>query len=405
MRESTAARADPAARTAVSSTAPASTPGIERRARIKDAGSDTDAPAAATNQTAGSTADPSLLLPVQPAPLPDAVKAPAVPPSVVAETASRSEPAPHAVGGVHRTSGPILAPSLSRAAADGVDQPAAGMATASVPAHLAEADPSRGRKSTPAPAPASVDVVVAARAAPATSGSAGSVPVSHPSPPVAAVAATDDAAAGSPASSIAAGAEALQPVLGTAAPSSSPVREAAAAREGDPASVATAQVAPAMISLASRTDGSNEIRISLHPRDLGQVEIRLIRGSDGSTSVTVVADRPETLQELAQNAHHLHAALDAASLPAEGRTLDFASASAFTPDRGQNDASGQRSAADQAPGHGGSGERGSGQDRAWSQDRQRAAGSDVNADSSIYGAAAPISSRRQWRFNGLNITA
>ncbi len=258
------------------------------------------------------------------------------------------------------------------------------------------------RKSVRPAQPVSVDEAGAVRAPPSASRVAGREPISHSSSAVAAAPGSHDAAAGI-AMNRAMADVALPPAGAAAAPTGLPVRELASTPASAPASPVAAQVAPAIISLATHTDGGNEIRISLHPLDLGQVEIRLVRGSDGSTSVTVAADRPQTLQELAQNAHHLHTALDAASVPSGGRTLDFVAASATTSDQSQNDAGGQGSRADQDPSGGASGDRGSSRDRAWLQDRQQVAG-EGHRGSNI-GTPASISPGRQWQFNGLNITA
>ena len=83
------------------------------------------------------------------------------------------------------------------------------------------------------------------------------------------------------------------------------------------------QVAPALVALATDSKGASTLTVSLHPRDLGEVQIHLVRARDGATSLTVTADRAETLQQLAQNAHQLHAALDAADLPSSHRIVTF----------------------------------------------------------------------------------
>ena len=248
---------------------------------------------------------------------------------------------------------------------------------------------------------AAADGIAAVRAPPLTAQPMTREFVPHSSPALAA--ASHDAAANVAMSSITADAVLQPPPAATAAPATSLVREMAPATAGVPAPPVAAQVAPAMISLANRTDGSNEIRISLHPLDLGQVEIRLVRGRDGSTSVTVAADRPQTLQELAQNAHHLHVALDAASVPTIGRSLDFVAASGSVSDRSQNDMGGQTSAAGQHLGDA-SGDRGPGQERARLQDRHLGSGTDGKEDAGI-GAPPARSSGRRWQYNGLNITA
>ena len=165
---------------------------------------------------------------------------------------------------------------------------------------------------------------------------------------------------------------------------------------------ATSQVAPAVISLATRTDGSNEITVSLNPRDLGQVEVHLIRGSDGTTSVSITASNPETLQELSQNVHHLHAALDAANIPVDGRNLSFNATPAAATGQGQGDPTGRGAATAHDGSNGGSGGQDPGQGRAWQQNR--ATRSDSN-DNDTYIPPAPLATRKSWQLSGLNITA
>jgi hypothetical protein len=194
-------------------------------------------------------------------------------------------------------------------------------------------------------------------------------------------------------------------LAGQTLPAAKPVAPAAAANL--PSST-TSQIAPAIISLATRTDGSNELTVSLNPRDLGQVQIHLVRGSDGTTAVTVTATQPGTLQELSQNVHHLHSALDAANIPADGRTLNFVVAPAATSDQNQerNDSGGFGASGAQDRGGSASGGQNSGQGQpqgqAWQQGRESGSSQD---QSESYRPAAPIASRRQWQLNGLNITA
>lgn len=140
--------------------------------------------------------------------------------------------------------------------------------------------------------------------------------------------------------------------------------------------------------------------VSLHPRDLGQVEIRLVRGSDGTTAVTVTASQAGTLQELSQNMHHLHAALDAANIPVDGRTVNFtmASASGSEQDRSRDNPAGNATQ-DRSNG---SGDRNPGQNQSWQQGRQGGSG---QGGGGSHTGAAPLVSRRQWQISGLNITA
>ena len=165
---------------------------------------------------------------------------------------------------------------------------------------------------------------------------------------------------------------------------------------------ATLQVAPAMISLATRTDGSNEITVSLNPRDLGQVEVRLIRGSDGTTSVSITASNPETLQELSQNVHHLHAALDAANIPVDGRNLSFNATPTAATGQGQGDPAGRDASTAHDGSTGGSGGQDPGQGRGWQQNRATRSDSD---DNGAYIQPVPLAARKSWQLSGLNITA
>ncbi len=164
---------------------------------------------------------------------------------------------------------------------------------------------------------------------------------------------------------------------------------------------ATSQVAPAMISLATRTDGSNEITVSLNPRDLGQVEVHFVRGSDGTTSVRITASNPETLQELSQNVHHLHAALDAANIPLDGRSLSFSATPTAATGSAQHDLTGRGASSVHDGGTGGSGGQDPGQGRTWEQNR--AVGSDGDHDT--HSPPQPLTFRKSWQVSGLNITA
>ena len=202
----------------------------------------------------------------------------------------------------------------------------------------------------------------------------------------------------------------LQAVLEPATPplAASPVtaKPAGPAVATSPGQVATSQVAPALVSLATRTDGSNELTVSMHPRDLGEVQIHMVRAPDGSVSVTVSATRPDTLQELSHNVQHLHAALDAADVPMDGRTMTFLAPSASDPghpasESGSLGASSDRTPnpnPDQTP------DRTPGQDRAWRRDQDGRRLANL-ADESDARSSAPIASTHRWQFSGLNITA
>lgn len=70
-------------------------------------------------------------------------------------------------------------------------------------------------------------------------------------------------------------------------------------------------------------DGSSNIRIQLHPEELGKVDIKLHVGSDGKTAVIVTADNKETLAILQRDAKGLEQALSDAGLKSDAGSLSF----------------------------------------------------------------------------------
>jgi len=70
-------------------------------------------------------------------------------------------------------------------------------------------------------------------------------------------------------------------------------------------------------------DGTDKINIKLNPHELGRVEVRLETAKDGSTTVTVLADRPETLDMLQKDARGLERALTDAGLRTDAASLSF----------------------------------------------------------------------------------
>lgn len=179
-----------------------------------------------------------------------------------------------------------------------------------------------------------------------------------------------------------------------------PVKVTASIIIGNPAQAIAQQVMPALVSLATHTNGSNQLTVSLHPLDLGQVEVHLVRGNDGTTAVTVTASNPLTLQELSQNVHHLHAALDAASVPVDGRTMNFIVASTTAAE--QNQGSSGRGASSPQDGSGGTS---GGQDHKSWQNHQNSSNNNTVDDTATHRDGAATATRRNWQLNGLNITA
>jgi flagellar hook-length control protein FliK len=109
---------------------------------------------------------------------------------------------------------------------------------------------------------------------------------------------------------------------------------AASPRAGAPVAAGSpvGQVAPVLVQVVHAAAG-HQITLRLNPDELGQVTIRIDRAADGTATVQVVAERPETLKLLQADQPQLHRALDDAGLPPEGRSLNLSLA---TPDSGGN---------------------------------------------------------------------
>ncbi len=76
-----------------------------------------------------------------------------------------------------------------------------------------------------------------------------------------------------------------------------------------------AQLANAVANLHVGADGTSHVTIRLDPAELGHLQIRISRATDGTASVSVAVERPDTLATLQSDLGHLHQALDRAGLP------------------------------------------------------------------------------------------
>lgn len=70
------------------------------------------------------------------------------------------------------------------------------------------------------------------------------------------------------------------------------------------------------------SDGTSHVTIKLDPLELGQVQIRISRAADGTASVNVAVERPDTLATLQADLGHLHQALDRAGV-SDQRSVSF----------------------------------------------------------------------------------
>ncbi len=100
-----------------------------------------------------------------------------------------------------------------------------------------------------------------------------------------------------------------------------------AVAESSPATPASAspaeQLAAPMVALSQGPAGRQSVTVRLDPAALGSVQVRIDRTKDGTATVAVTVERPETLALLLRDQPQLHRALDQAGLPADGRTVAF----------------------------------------------------------------------------------
>ncbi len=82
-----------------------------------------------------------------------------------------------------------------------------------------------------------------------------------------------------------------------------------------------AQVVPAVLAMHG-TDGAQNMMLRLTPAELGTVQVQITRDHDGTASVSVLVERPETLRLLLHDQAQLQHALSQAGLP-QDRTLSL----------------------------------------------------------------------------------
>lgn len=84
-----------------------------------------------------------------------------------------------------------------------------------------------------------------------------------------------------------------------------------------------AQLAPALLTMATAPDGNQLTTIRLHPQELGMVQVQIERAPSGATQVSITAEKPETLQTILRDQPQVHQLLNDAGIPAAGRTVTF----------------------------------------------------------------------------------
>jgi len=109
--------------------------------------------------------------------------------------------------------------------------------------------------------------------------------------------------------------------LQTASAQAAPLRAAAAAPPTPAPNPASFQVAVHVARAIN--DGLDQIKIRLHPANLGRVEVKLELAPDGRVSATVIADKSDTLDMLQRDSRALERALQDAGLRTDSESLSF----------------------------------------------------------------------------------
>jgi chemotaxis protein MotD len=82
------------------------------------------------------------------------------------------------------------------------------------------------------------------------------------------------------------------------------------------------QIAPVLLQIAT-VGGSHQISLHLTPETLGRVSIAIDQPKSGPVSVTLSAERPETLALLKRDEVQLGQTLDRAGVPSDNRVVSF----------------------------------------------------------------------------------
>ena len=69
--------------------------------------------------------------------------------------------------------------------------------------------------------------------------------------------------------------------------------------------------------------GQSRISITLHPAELGQIDVKLNIGNDGAVKAIISIERPETFELLQRDARGLEKALQDAGLKTDSGSLSF----------------------------------------------------------------------------------
>jgi hypothetical protein len=198
----------------------------------------------------------------------------------------------------------------------------------------------------------------------------------QPSPPIA----IDAAATATPFS-------ALLPAAVAAPEDTSP-----ASRPASPA----AQMAPVLVSLGHKSDGTQRLTMRLDPPELGRVQVCIDRPAGAPARVEITVEKIETRTLLLRDQPQLQHALDQAGVPAEGRSVTFHIAPPEPAPRSEQSAVPAPGTATGGP----SGDGSHGASRNGGQPDRHQPGAPDSGDTQFTPVAPP-----RWARAGLNITA
>jgi hypothetical protein len=83
------------------------------------------------------------------------------------------------------------------------------------------------------------------------------------------------------------------------------------------------QVAPLIVAQAARGGDASRLIVQLRPAELGAVEVAVEGQRDGTTRLSILVERPETLMLLARDRGAIEQALQAAGIEPDSATLSL----------------------------------------------------------------------------------
>jgi len=83
------------------------------------------------------------------------------------------------------------------------------------------------------------------------------------------------------------------------------------------------QLQVALLAAQTGADGSRQVRLDLHPEILGSMHVHIVQAAGAPPRVMIAVSKADTLALLRGDVPALHAALDQAGIPAEGRSLSL----------------------------------------------------------------------------------